>query len=276
MTTADPALARPGLDGRLALWGSAALAAGLAHAALAAWALRTPPPPPAEAAPPAAVLIELAPATVAPLALAPVVSPDAIDQPEIPESLPEPAPMRAAMDPLPDVPRPEAPEMPVIESTPQVDAALAVLPAPRPRARPSPPPRIEQPVRKQEVREKPREQTVRAAAATPPAPAQTATEPTGRGTGVSPAKWQSLLMTHLERRKRYPAAARSRREEGVVHVAFAIDAAGNVISARITRSSGYAALDDEVLALVRRASPVPAPPPGAPRDITAPVQFRVR
>ena len=38
---------------------------------------------------------------------------------------------------------------------------------------------------------------------------------------------------------------------------------------------GHADLDEAVLTLVRRASPVP-PPPGAPRDIVAPVQFNVR
>ena len=46
-------------------------------------------------------------------------------------------------------------------------------------------------------------------------------------------------------------------------------------SAQLKRSSGHADLDEAVLTLVRRASPVP-PPPGAPRDIVAPVQFNVR
>ena len=93
---------------------------------------------------------------------------------------------------------------------------------------------------------------------------------------ASPAKWQSRLIAHLERRKRYPAAARRRHEEGVVYVRFAIDGQGQVLSATIARSSGSPELDLEVLALLRRASPVPAPPPGAPRNITAPVQFRIR
>ena len=45
---------------------------------------------------------------------------------------------------------------------------------------------------------------------------------------------------------------------------FAIDGGGNVISTGLVRSSGHADLDQAVLALVRRTSPVPAPPP-APR-----------
>ncbi|MBK0032592.1 energy transducer TonB [Erwinia sp. S43] len=93
---------------------------------------------------------------------------------------------------------------------------------------------------------------------------------------VTPATWQARLMAHLERRKRYPADARSRGETGTVYVRFSIDDAGNVLSITLARSSGHGELDDEVLSLVRRASPVPAPPSGANRTITAPVQFSVK
>ncbi|MFH0299982.1 energy transducer TonB [Bradyrhizobium sp. 31Argb] len=80
-------------------------------------------------------------------------------------------------------------------------------------------------------------------------------------------------MAHLERRKRYPPSTQSRGERGVAYVRFTIDDRGNVLSASLARSSGFAELDQEVLALVRRASPVPAPPAGANRAITAPVRF---
>lgn len=93
---------------------------------------------------------------------------------------------------------------------------------------------------------------------------------------LTPAKWQSRLMAHLERRKRYPSGARSRREQGIAYVRFRIDDAGNVVSASLLRSSGFAELDREVVDLVHRASPVPAPPPGVNKTITAPVQFSVR
>jgi protein TonB len=83
-------------------------------------------------------------------------------------------------------------------------------------------------------------------------------------------------MAHLERRKRYPGAARARGEEGTVEVRFSIDDRGNVLSARVVRSSGHPALDEAVVALLHRASPVPAPPPGVPRTITAPVRFDIR
>ena len=102
------------------------------------------------------------------------------------------------------------------------------------------------------------------------------TNASGASGAVSPAKWQSRLMAHLERRKRYPAGARRRREEGTAHVRFAIDDGGNVRSVELVRSSGHSELDEAVVALVRRASPVPAPPPGAPHEITAPVRFNIR
>jgi TonB family protein len=72
-----------------------------------------------------------------------------------------------------------------------------------------------------------------------------------------------LPMAHLERRKRYSSGARSRGGRGIVYVRFIISNSGDVMSASPARSSGFSELDDEVLSLVRRASPVPAPPPGA-------------
>lgn len=99
----------------------------------------------------------------------------------------------------------------------------------------------------------------------------------GMGFGsVSPAKWQSRLMAHLERRKRYPSGARSRGKQGTAYVRFCIDDSGNVLCVSLSRSSGFPELDNEVVEMVRRASPVPAPPPGVNKTITAPVGFTVR
>ncbi len=107
---------------------------------------------------------------------------------------------------------------------------------------------------------------------------RTAAPETVSGAETSPAEatWQSRLMAHLEKHKRYPAAARLRRERGTAYVRFTIDAKGAVLSAMLARSSGYPELDREAVAMTRRASPVPAPPPGAQTDITAPIRFNVR
>jgi protein TonB len=58
-------------------------------------------------------------------------------------------------------------------------------------------------------------------------------------------------------------------------VSFAVDASGRVTSSRIARSSGSAELDRAALAMVQRASPLPAPPPElAGSSITVPAVFK--
>jgi TonB family protein len=48
-----------------------------------------------------------------------------------------------------------------------------------------------------------------------------------------------------------------------------------VTSARLARGSGIASIDQEVQAMVRRASPFPAPPAGHTQSFTVPVSFRL-
>ncbi|MES3083257.1 energy transducer TonB [Sphingomonas faeni] len=86
------------------------------------------------------------------------------------------------------------------------------------------------------------------------------------------AKVRSWLLAH----KTYPKHARMRREEGVVRVFFVIDRAGRLIEGRVLAACGRAALDDEAVAMLRRASPYPPAPsdlPGERFEITAPVDF---
>src|SRR5262249_55067614 len=73
-------------------------------------------------------------------------------------------------------------------------------------------------------------------------------------------RWQTLLAGHIERFKRYPADARSRGEHGVAKVAFTIDREGRLLKSRIAQSSGSASLDQETLAMLVRAQPMPRPP----------------
>ncbi|KAI95565.1 energy transducer TonB [Rhodomicrobium udaipurense JA643] len=98
----------------------------------------------------------------------------------------------------------------------------------------------------------------------------------GQSSAVAIATWESRLMTHLGRNKRYPADARSRGETGTAVVTFSLDRSGKVLSASLRKPSGHRDLDAEALDLVRRASPLPAPPPGAPLTITAPVRFSIK
>ncbi len=94
---------------------------------------------------------------------------------------------------------------------------------------------------------------------------------------ASVATWKSQVLTMLEHNKRYPAEARGRGEHGVTRLAFSIDAQGHLLSSRIVRSSGSAALDAETLALVQRAQPFPPPPPElAGSEMTVPVSYNIR
>jgi protein TonB len=89
--------------------------------------------------------------------------------------------------------------------------------------------------------------------------------------------WRNQIVTLLERNKRYPSDARARGEHGIARLAFSIDAAGHLIASRIVASSGSAALDQETLALVRRAQPFPPPPPElAGAEMLIPVSFSIR
>jgi protein TonB len=92
-------------------------------------------------------------------------------------------------------------------------------------------------------------------------------------------RWRSLLAAHIERFKRYPAEARSRGEQGITKVAFKIDHEGHLLSSRIVQSSGSTALDQETLAILTRAQPMPRPPDqisDAELSFVVPVRFNFR
>jgi protein TonB len=67
--------------------------------------------------------------------------------------------------------------------------------------------------------------------------------------------------------------------EGVVTVEFNLDPSGQILSSRIVDSSGSTVLDEEAMALLKRAAPLPAPPTHVSPDglyLTLPIQFRMK
>jgi len=248
--------------------------AAAAHAGAVALALRVPHPLPPAPEPAPVVMLELAPAPAAPPSPQTYLA-ERLDQPEEMVEMETPPPL--------DTPPPVEPPPPV--ETPVTDALPAIQPLPdlppSEVAEPRPAHRPERQKAEKEPEPKPEQKRPQSQASSVAAPqkAETVRAPesvSARGASVSPARWQSQLMAHLERRKRYPSAARARGEEGTVEVRFSIDDRGNVLSAKVVRSSGHPALDEAVLALMRRASPVPAPPPDVSRTISAPVKFAIR
>jgi periplasmic protein TonB len=111
----------------------------------------------------------------------------------------------------------------------------------------------------------------------PPAPETRAppkTERVGQFTEASANAYNALVFGHIQRFKRYPASARG--ASGTVMVRFELNRAGGVIGSAVTKSSGNAALDQEALDLLRRASPFPPFPaakPGEKDSYIAPVNF---
>jgi periplasmic protein TonB len=60
---------------------------------------------------------------------------------------------------------------------------------------------------------------------------------------------------------------------------FVLDRAGRVLSVSVVRSSGDRSFDDAALAMMRRADPVPAPPPriaDSGLSFTLPIVFRAK
>jgi protein TonB len=91
----------------------------------------------------------------------------------------------------------------------------------------------------------------------------------GRGRSSSDSNYRGLVFAHLTRYKRDVGD-----RTGSATVVFTIGGSGSVSSVRLARGSGVAAIDQEVQAMVRRASPFPPPPNGRPEQVTAPVSFR--
>ncbi len=244
-------------------WGAAALVVLTAHLGLATAHLLFRSAAPQGATEVPAVIIDLAPLPVAP------ASP--MDTTPGPESIES----RARAEPTVTETQLEAVDLPPSEKP--VVALRAEPPKPEVKREPQ----LVQPAEaKPEPLPQQRESNLQSA---PPKTERTAPRPAApqmgaRGTNVSPS-WVSLLMAHLNRHKQYPSAARARREQGVVMVSFTMDRNGHVLSKRIAKSSGSPALDQEGLAMLQRAQPLPRFPAemaGDSRSFNAPIRFSLQ
>jgi periplasmic protein TonB len=95
----------------------------------------------------------------------------------------------------------------------------------------------------------------------------------GRGRSDNSANYNGRVHAHLSRYKQYPIVARRAGVQGTVGVKFSIDGSGRVTSVSLTRSAGSTLLDQEAVAMVRRASPLPAPQDGKDRDFSVSMPF---
>lgn len=255
-------------------WSVALAAALIAHGLIAAWLWPRAAQPDAAAAAPTAILIELAAPNPPPRSS--TTHPTTATAPARPA---EPEPPRP---PPPAPPRADAPR--AIERPVRPAAATAPIPA-RSAPAASAPAEADAAAKSPQAESRsdaePDSASRSTAAATLAAATAAATPRRGSTQGRTAAElaWQSRLLGHLEGFRRYPARALRQRQEGVTYLRFSVDRRGGIGAVRLERGSGSDLLDAEALDVVRRAQPVPAPPPeieGDPVEVVVPVQFRLR
>jgi periplasmic protein TonB len=226
------------------------------------------------------------------------------------EATPVQEPQRLAQSPVteaaPERPRPQAAETPPERQEQQQVAALPAEETPAPRepeltvapqeptkAAPAEPDRPEpvktetqqSPQPKAAPKSQPKQKDARPAPSPKTAsrePAPTSTRPpsvaggVGAGRSQLDSNYRGIVFAHLARQKRYPAEAQSRGAQGRAMVNFSLDGSGRVTRVSLVNGTGHAPLDQEATAMVRRASPFPAPPDGRPLNFTAPISWRAQ
>ena len=250
---------------------AACIALGL-HAAAAWWLLQAPSSAPVDLGPPIEIVMEMGPEP----------------RPPAPLAEPEPPPPGPPVTPSSEtllLPEPTPPEQPGPEPAPNPPGPAPVqlapdpiLPQPLPQPRPPPRPRPKPPSPPRTTA--PSAHETKAPIAPPPrSTVEPSPGPVAAPLSSAVPDWRTALVTKLQRAKRYPETARSRGLQGVASATFTMDRAGRVLAASLVSSSGSAVLDDEALAMIRRAEPLPPPPPelqGAMVTMTIPVSFTLR
>ena len=184
---------------------------------------------------------------------APVVM---IELPEAPAAFATPP---TELAPGPTEPETEQTPPPKEETRPPEEVAEVALPEPEPR-KPEPP-----------AEEKP-PTAVPSVAMAPTIPARPVAGAPIEPPTATTRRWESALVAHIaERFTRYPVRARGQHDS--VGVAFTIDRDGRVRESSILESSGSPEFDQESLATLARAQPMPKPPSEAK---TSELSFVVR
>ena len=213
------------------------------------------------------VMMELAPISAAPPALLSDVSPAPLqtEAEQIEQVRQETPKDQRETEQVPEIPREPDPVV-------TVQSGPTVLREQRPQSEAQEVPETEA---KEEIHQE------AAIAAAPPSAVAVDVRPASpdaglveRPTSTQIVTWQRLMSMQLERYKRYPSQARG--EQGETTLTFTIDRQGHLLSSRVVRSAGSAALDAAALAMLGRAQPFPAPPAGIADEqltITVPVRY---
>jgi protein TonB len=116
--------------------------------------------------------------------------------------------------------------------------------------------------------------------ATQPAASRTTDTPTPSGQASESARqrWQAALAVKLRQLKRYPLAARSLGQEGVVILSLQVTTEGSLAHLEIVRGSGHGLLDGEARRLVSEAVAATHKTfrPGLEITVEVPVVYRLQ
>jgi protein TonB len=261
-------------------WGTSATAMVAVHAALVALVMAWYTQRPAPGVTMPAVMVDMAPVSSAPEPTPMDLAPGPVMQQADVSPPPEPAKQETAREQIAPTP-PQ--EKPVAEAPPE-QKTQTTPPKPEPAKivpdRPKPLPAKPKPVRadaKTPAETTPAPRTTAAPRAERQAPAASAIS-AGASAGAV-ASYNQLVAAHLHRFKQYPPQAKAAGQQGTAKLSFSLSRSGRVLSSRLAGSSGHAALDDETLAMVRRAQPFPAFPPDMKQTsmgFNVAVQFSIR
>ncbi|WP_119839173.1 energy transducer TonB family protein [Pseudooceanicola algae] len=218
------------------------------------------------------------------------VPPPPEPEPEVePDPEPEPEPEEVA-EPLPE-PEPEVTPEPEPQVAEEAPSEMVPDTSRRPQARPRDfTPRVvarEEP-RPEKAEDGPRQQAARAGGsggATQQAAGSGGSQQAGQnngqvraGAGKDAARleavWGGQIRNRIERRKRFPGGMRGKQGRVVVRITVSRD--GNVMGARVVRSSGEAVFDQEAMKAIQRAGRMPSAPAGlsqASYTFTLPMDF---
>jgi len=176
----------------------------------------------------------------------------------LPLASPPETPPKPKVTPKPVEKQEKKPTPPKLPPAVRTVVPIATLPAPQPQPVTSP---VSTPA-----------QSETAAPRTAPAPSAP------QVSSNAPDTWEGRVLARLEKFRRYPGAARSARQQGVVYIRFRINRDGHVLISSLVRSSGYPALDQAALETLRRADPLPRIPANRPDEIelSVPVEFYIK
>jgi len=234
-------------------WAASFAVVAAIHATAFLLAQHLPSLPPEE--PPPVVIVELtaAPpeAVPAPPRLAPLPPPEV--EPMLPEAVtPDPLPPGPIEPPKPQLPQPPRPPQ---KKPPVVKPPTSVAPHGQPMTA--------------------------APTETPPVPVgipSVAPPDTGASARQVSASYEARLIAQLRRYKQYPDRARRAGQQGIAMLRFTVDRTGRVLTHALVGTSGHQLLDDEALALIQRAAPLPAMPPEMTQqtaEFTVPIDFNI-